>query len=156
MTKHRPRMTGTIHGPHVDAIAAMLTHALHGHGRGYGSTGIFIASRQLSGADDGGATEILCGQRKSYRSDTELMELNASEHLTADKILTMMLESPTADPWSDLVVVVRLRPGGAQVASVRSPIFRLLDTTAARHRREFLGSAPIDRLDGLLRLAGLR
>lgn len=156
MSKRNARKGGSVHGRHVDAIGAVLSRALRRRGRGYGSAGILIASRQLSGPNDGGPIEILCGERGSYPPKTELMPLTDDEQTTAEKILADFLDDSSAETWSDLVVVVRLGPGGVAITAMPSPVSRLTEPSAAHRRREFLAAPPIDRIQGLLAMSGSR
>lgn len=156
MSKRNARKGGSVHGRHVDALGVMLSRALRRRGRGYGSAGILVASRQMSGPNDGGPIEILCGERGDRSSTTELMPLSDEERKTAEKILASFLEDPASESWSDLVVIVRLRPGGAAITAMPSSVSRLIEPSAAQRRREFLAASPIDRVQGLLAMSGVR
>lgn len=145
---------GSGQGPYVDGIAAVLTVALERHlGRQRGAAAIMIASRPLSGPDDGGPPEVLFGERASYPPTVQLLELNDQERKTVDLILAESLADPAFETWSDLVVMIRIAAGGVAINGMPSPVSRLSDPKAAEYRAGYLNVPPLERIKMLLALA---
>lgn len=156
MSRHNASGAGSRHGNHVDAIASVLTRALRRQGHGAGSAAIILASRELSGPNDGAPMEIDCAVRTSYPPTIELMNLNSEEMKITQRILAEDLEGVGGEKWSDLVVIVRLRPGGVAVTALPSPASRLSEPGPAQQRREFRAQPTLSRLRSLLAMANIR
>lgn len=147
------RQAGAGQGPYIDGIAAILTVALERRlGRQRGASAILIATRPLSGPEDGGPPEVLLGEKPSYPPTVRMLEVSETERETIDGILAEYLADPAYETWSDLVVAVRIAPGGVAINAMPSPVSRLSDPQAAEYRAGYLNVPAMERIKMLFAL----
>lgn len=135
---------------YTEGLASVLTTALKRRGMKKGDQAVLIAARPLGGAEDGGPAEILCGTRPNYPPKVELLDLSLEERRVAEHILAESLEDPAFEPWSDMVVGIRVRTGGIEVAGMPRPLSALDDPAQRRNRERYLANPPLARLESLL------
>lgn len=141
---------------YTEGLASVLATALQRRGMKKGDQAILLAARPLTGAEDGGPAEIICGTRPSFPPKVEPLELTLEERRIAEHILAESLEDPAFEPWSDFVVAVRVRTGGMDVAGMPRPLSALNDPAQRRTRERYLANPPLKRMESLLSMVNGR